>query len=155
MKKVKPIANIIHNLKKYISVIIALCIYFFAVQPINAEKLDLSGKWTVKLDSASVGVQEKWFLNEFTQTIQLPGTTDKAGLGKPNTLKPELKMPQVLYLTRKNSYIGAAWYSRNIVIPANWKNKSVLLKLERVLWESRVWVDGIEVVGMQESLIRD
>ena len=63
MKKVKPIANIIHNLKKYSAVIISLCIYFFAVQPINAEKLDLSGKWTVKLDSTSVGMKEKWFLN--------------------------------------------------------------------------------------------
>ena len=153
MKKTQAVSNYIHNQKKSISVIITLCIYFFAVQPINAEKLDLSGKWTVKLDSTSVGMKEKWFLNEFTQTIQLPGTTDKAELGKPNTLKPELKMPQVLYLTRKNSYIGAAWYSRIIVIPANWKNRSVLLKLERVLWESRVWVDGIEVVGMQESLI--
>ena len=114
--------------------------------------VDLSGVWSFKIDSTNVGINEKWFTQQFSEQLNLPGTLDDAFKGNPNKLIPELKRPQVSHLTRKNSYVGVAWYSRNITIPATWKNKKITLKLERVIWETRVWVDGKAVDGMQESL---
>ncbi len=127
--------------------------YLHAKELKQNQPLDLSGTWQIALDSADLGLNEKWYNKQFGQTISLPGTTDVAGLGIPNTLKPALEKPQVLFLTRKNKYIGAAWYTRDIEIPKNWKNKMLQLKLERVLWESRLWVNGVEVEAVQESLV--
>ena len=115
-------------------------------------KLDLSGIWQVHLDSSGTGLQQNRHNSAFEQPIKLPGTTDDAGLGIANTLTPKLEKPQVLRLTRKNSYVGPAWYTREIIIPKNWKNKQLTLKLERVIWETRVWINGREVQSKQESL---
>lgn len=115
-------------------------------------KINLSGKWSFSLDSTDVGIAENWFAKKLHGTISLPGTTDDAGAGIPNTLEPKLEKPQILRLTRKNSYVGAAWYQKKVSIPQNWKNKNISLKLGRVIWESTLWVDG-KKVDSQESLI--
>ena len=47
-------------------------------------------------------------------------------------------------LTPEYKYIGKAWYTRTIDIPKDRKNKNVELFLERVLWASRVFIDGKE-----------
>ena len=134
---------------------LSLVIFFSFFSSIKAitHKIDLSGSWTFKVDSADVGITEKWYTQTFDSRINLPGTLDEAGIGKPNKLQPKFEMPQILYLTRKYSYIGAAWYTKEISIPQNWKQKSISLELERVLWESRVWIDGKEIAGGQESLV--
>jgi len=115
-------------------------------------KLNLSGVWSIQTDSTDIGISEKWFSTSFTGQINLPGTTDDAGLGIPNILLPELKKPQVLHLTRKNNYLGVAWYSRELNVPNEWKKKKITLKLERVIWGTSVWIDGKPVEGNQESL---
>jgi len=117
-----------------------------------AEKIDLSGVWNFQLDIADIGISQRWYSTTLADKIKLPGTTDDAGKGIPNALLPALKKPQVLRLTRNNSYVGAAWYSRELNIPTNWKNKEITLKLERVIWETTVWIDGKAVAGKQESL---
>ncbi|MFV8324786.1 sugar-binding domain-containing protein [Flavobacterium sp. ZS1P14] len=115
--------------------------------------MDIAGKWTVQLDSIGIGLQNGWQNKAFKQVMQLPGTTDDARLGVPNKLKPSLQKPQLSHLTRKNSYLGAAWYTREITIPDNWKGKEFILKLERVIWKTNVWVDGKELEREQHSLI--
>lgn len=114
--------------------------------------LDISGEWSVRLDTLNRGYDEHWEGKMFNTTIKLPGTTDDAGLGTPNVLLPKLEKPQLTYLTRKNRYVGAAWYSKELTIPAAWSNKNILLNLERVLWDTQVWVDGKQVDGHEESL---
>ena len=118
----------------------------------STDKIDLSGTWTVRLDSADVGIAKNWYGQLWDTPIQLPGTTDDAGLGIRSSLEPELTKPQLLHLTRKNSYVGPAWYAREIRIPDTWDNKDLILKLERVLWDTQVWVDGVPVKGHEESL---
>ncbi len=115
--------------------------------------MDIAGEWTVQLDSTEIGLQSGWQNKVFKQVIRLPGTTDDAKLGVPNKLKPSLKRPQLSHLTRKNSYLGAAWYTREITIPNNWKGKEFILKLERVIWTTNVWVDGKALASEQNSLI--
>lgn len=115
--------------------------------------ISLAGEWNMALDSTDVGITQGWYANSFADKIQLPGTTDDAGYGIPNQLPPSIEKPQILHLTRKNSYVGPAWYTREITIPSDWEGKNVELKLERVIWQTAVWVDGKAVDGKQESLI--
>jgi len=138
----------------FVKVVLLVVFTFFSIisDVSSTNKIDLSGVWSFKIDSADIGITQKWFAGTLNEYIRLPGTTDDAGKGIPNVLAPELKRPQVSHLTRKNSYIGVAWYSRDITIPAGWKNKKITLKLERVIWKSGVWIDGKAVEGKQESL---
>lgn len=115
--------------------------------------ISLAGKWDCAIDSMDVGISEKWYMNFFEKQIQLPGTMDEAGYGNPNQLLPSVKKPQILHLTRKYDYVGPVWYVREVLIPSDWKEKNIELTLERVIWQTNIWVDGQEVKKMEESLV--
>ncbi|MEY3480076.1 MAG: hypothetical protein RIQ71_851 [Verrucomicrobiota bacterium] len=117
------------------------------------ETLSLSGDWQVRLDPKVIGLSQNWIAPEasFAETLRLPGTTDQAGLGVPLGMQPAMSKEGLARLQRKHSFIGPVWYRRTIDIPASWQGKRITLSLERVLWESRVWLDGREV-GKENSL---
>jgi len=142
-------------MKRSLSIIFILTTIIFLTSCKSSKNntLDISGKWTVKIDSTDIGENEGWSNKLFETKIMLPGTLDDAGLGTASTLEPSLSKPQILHLTRSHSYQGAAWYSKKISIPATWKGQDLILNLERVLWDSQVWVDGKKVEGHQESLV--
>ncbi|HWB94158.1 MAG TPA: glycoside hydrolase family 2 TIM barrel-domain containing protein, partial [Puia sp.] len=105
------------------------------------QTISLAGTWNVRLDSQHI-----------EKNIHLPGTLDDAGIGTPTTLTADRLDKQVLiHLTRRHSYIGYAWYTRDIEIPRSFAGKDIELLLERVLWTSKVWIDGKEA-GIRESL---
>ncbi len=123
--------------KKKIFTLLILSIFFNA----NAQdNIDISGKWQVQLDQEKKGLNTAKSLD-----INLPGTLTEAGYGT----KTEGSDFGVLTPTHK--YIGVAWYHREIEIPKNWKIKNIEILLERVLWESRVFIDGNEL-SMQDAL---
>lgn len=137
---------------KFLRILLISCLCFAANGTLARQHLSLAGTWQVKLDSANTGIQQKWYNQQFSERIQLPGTLDDAGMGKPNDLSADKLVKDVLIsLIRKHTYIGAAWYAREITIPQNWKDKDISLYLERVIWNTRVWIDGQEV-GSRESL---
>jgi hypothetical protein len=103
----------------------------------GADTLDVSGAWDVSLQEAKS--EPTW------QPIRLPGTLADYQLGAPLALKPELTIPVLAHLQRRFTHIGPAWFRRSVDIPANWAGKTITLELERVLWESRIFVDGSEV----------
>ena len=105
------------------------------------QRLDLSGAWSVS------------FGNSEGHSIVLPNTLDGAGLGEPNTLKPALTKPQLSRLTRKHSYIGEAKYQREVTISKEMAGKPLQLLLERVMWRSRLLIDGQDIGKTQESLV--
>ena len=113
----------------------------------------LAGTWQVRLDPKGLGLSQDWLdpQTRFDQSISLPGTTDQAQLGTPCRTEPEISKAGLAGLTRKFSYIGPAWYRRTIEIPKEWEGKRITLFLERVIWESKLWLDGKEV-GTQNSL---
>ena len=116
-------------------------------------QIDLSGDWSVKLDSTNIGETENWASNKLAGTpIKLPNTLDGAEIGTPSTLKPAINNYVMSNLTRKYQYIGKAWYQKEIEIPASWKNKNIQLGLERIIWESSVYVDG-KLIGSANSLV--
>lgn len=137
---------------KKLCIVILLNLLLASCREQMISKLDLSGTWTVCLDTADIGMREHWEGKLYKNEIILPGTTDDAGLGIPNSLTPMLEKPQMLHLTRKHSYIGPAWYTREIYIPENWEEKEFTLNLERVLWDTQVWIDERKVEGHEESL---
>ena len=47
--------------------------------------------------------------------------------------------------------MGPAWYQRTVTIPEVYRDKRIVLLLERCHWETQVWVDE-QYVGMQNSL---
>jgi Glycosyl hydrolases family 2, sugar binding domain/Glycosyl hydrolases family 2, TIM barrel domain len=117
------------------------------------ETQSLAGTWQIRLDPKGLGLSQNWLdpQTPFENSISLPGTTDQARLGTPCRAEPEISKAGLAGLTRKFSYIGPAWYRRTIEIPKEWEGKRITLFLERVIWESRVWLDGKEI-GQQNSL---
>ena len=105
------------------------------------QRIDLSGEWHVSL------------LGHEKQNIILPNTLDGAGIGAPNTLSPALTKPQLSRLTRRHSFIGEAKYQREISITKEMADKPLELILERVMWRSRLLIDGEDLGQMQESLV--
>lgn len=142
-------------------------------KPVDQERIDLSGTWKFAIDSLDQGVAGKWFNQELTDSVTLPGSMasnlkgDDISLQTPWTgqivdssffYKDEyakfrqpgnIKIP--FWLQPVKYYKGAAWYQKEVVIPENWNGESVGLFLERCHWESRLWVDDQEA-GMQNSL---
>lgn len=103
----------------------------------RADVLDISGPWEVSLQDPTTG--PAW------RAIRLPGTLADYQLGVPLALKPELTVPVLAHLQRRFTHIGPAWFRRSIDVPQHWAGKTITLELERVLWESRVFVDNREV----------
>lgn len=138
----------------------------------NASSLNLDGEWTVKLDPNNEGIAEGWYNQTFNDKLHLPGSLQQAGYGEkpgPTTkwwepLDLENRDPAlakyaqdddnfklVQFLMPKTHYIGAAWYAREIEIPASFEGKNLSLILERCHWQTQVWIDG-EKIGVGESL---
>ncbi|NWK55270.1 glycoside hydrolase family 2 [Verrucomicrobiaceae bacterium N1E253] len=114
----------------------------------QTQPIDLSGTWNLQLDPSDQMIKtepSKWKWND---TMTLPGTTDLAKKG-PHITK---SIPYNYHLNREYAYTGPAYYSRTITIPEDWKNMSTQLILERVMWQSRVWIDGKEISPPQDSL---
>ncbi|MEN8964499.1 MAG: sugar-binding domain-containing protein [Polaribacter sp.] len=159
---------------KYILTICLSILALTACVDHQQKEIDLSGKWSFKIDSTDVGETEYWFTKQLDEVIQLPGSMAENGKGNDITVNTNwtgnmwndslwykdpkmakyrkegnVKVP--FWLTPVKDYKGAAWYQKTITIPENWKNKKINLHLERVHWESTVWVDN-KKVGMQNTL---
>ena len=96
--------------------------------------LDLSGSWQFATDTANAGITEKWFLKNLQDSIRLPGTMDLNKKGSRNT------DTTTMHLNRMYTYEGVAWYRKAISIPEDWRDKHILLIMERTK-PSRVWID--------------
>jgi hypothetical protein len=136
-------------------------------------EMDLSGSWRFQIDRNDEGVKEKWFSKKLTDNITLPASMAENRKGDDVTLNTQwtasiydssfffyprlekyrvqenLKLP--FWLTPVKYYVGAAWYQKEVIIPADWKNKRIVLFLERPHAETVLWINNKEV-GMQNSL---
>lgn len=103
--------------------------------------IDLSGEW----DCAG---------SSFTGKVHLPGTLAEAGLG---TLQTPAHFADYKERTAKTSlalkykYHGAATYSRTFTLPPEAAAKPLEVFIERVMWTSRLKIDGREF-GFCDSL---
>lgn len=131
--------------------------------------MELAGEWRFALDGEDMGVAEKFFARTLSDKITLPGTLSAQGYGEPPSFQtkwtgdgwryPKLfkefqssenfKFP--FFLQPPRTYVGAAWYQRDVQIPADWQNKRLLLHLERPHWQTTVWLDE-KKIGSMDSL---
>ena len=135
-----------HKSTRIISTIMASG--FLNIASAAPQAIDLTGTWNLKLDSKDEMSQTSPTSWKFNDTMTLPGTTDLSKKG-PHITEP---IPYNYHLNREYAFLGPAYYSRTITIPAAWKNASTELFLERVLWQSQVWVDGKKVDAAKDSL---
>lgn len=101
------------------------------------EVLTLEGSWKFALDTAGVGISEKWFTQELDDSVKLPGSLDENKKGIPNTNRQE-----TMRLSREMMYAGMAWYQKEVTIPENWTGKNISYIMERTK-PSRIWVDTV------------
>jgi hypothetical protein len=135
--------------------------------------ISLAGEWRFQLDRQDRGLAERWFERELEQRLQLPGALQNQGFGDDISTNTDwtgaanveiwlrgkgyekyrqpgnIKVP--FCLQPDKHYVGAAWYQRDVEIPASWRGQRVVLTLERAHWESRLWVDG-QPAGTNTSL---
>lgn len=106
--------------------------------------ISLQGTWQFQLDSLKVGEAEQWYNHNMPLSIKLPGSTDEGGFGKKHINGTALYdgQPEIYRLARKQVYIGAAWFRKEVILPPDWKNKQVFLSLERCMWQTKIWVNG-------------
>ncbi|MBN2279625.1 MAG: beta-galactosidase [Candidatus Marinimicrobia bacterium] len=133
----------------------------------NISTIDLSGKWKFQIDTLDNGLNEKWFKEQFKETVNLPGSmaTNNKGFSVDTHTKwtgyivdqswftdnkyakyrktGNIKIP--FWLQPEKYYVGPAWYQKEVAIPKSWQNNSVELILERCHWESIVWVNDKKV----------
>lgn len=138
-----------------------------------ADKLDLAGQWRFALDREDKGVAEQWFNHDLKQKLKLPGSLQEQGFGDevsvdtqwtgdivdkswftdsryaPYRQPGNIKVP--FWLQPTKHYVGAAWYQRDVEVPAGWAGRRVVLRLERAHWETTVWVDD-KKIGARNSL---
>ena len=101
---------------------------------------DISGTWSICLDPSGTMTADSLLTERtdslFKNTITLPGTTDLAGLGH----EPG-QTDETAHLTRRHAYVGKAWYRKKVVAPAVWKDRDILLYLERTK-ATTLFLDG-------------
>ena len=129
-------------MKKYLCGSLMLLLSLTATAQLS---IDLSGEWKVNL--LQNGKQSD------AMKVVLPGTLDDASIGEANSLEPMLQKPQLSRLTRKHSFIGTAIYQRDIYITHEMAAQPLQLLFERVMWRSRLAIDGRDIGQMQESLV--
>ncbi len=133
-----------------------------------SDEISLAGRWRFALDPDDAGDGEEWFARSLPDSIVLPGTTDLAAKG--HALDSEsMSYPEDMdystfpglgkdehvdrrgFLVREHHYLGRAWYQKDFDLPPALAGKHWALLLERVIWESRVWIDG-RFAGSCDSL---
>lgn len=91
------------------------------------DTIALNTDWQFKTDEKSVGINEKWYESTIAgdKLVQLPHTWNIED--------------------RTQNYYGWAWYQKVIDVPANWKNKNVILRFGAINHTSKIYVNGSEV----------
>ncbi len=161
-------------MKKYIIYSLAVMTGVLSAGKSAAQNaFSLAGKWNFAIDSTDIGIKEKWFNKKLPETVLLPGSMLSNNKGNAVTINTKWTgsiydsswyfMPRLakyrepnnlhfpFWLTPNKYYLGPAWYSKEITVPANWNKQRVILFLERVHTISTVWIDD-QQVGTQNSL---
>ncbi|WEK20166.1 MAG: beta-glucuronidase [Candidatus Pedobacter colombiensis] len=161
---------------KFIKGLVAcFCLLFLLSSVAEAQTISLKGKWRFKIDANDLGLKDKWFTTVLPESVDLPGSMAQNFKGDEITLKTKwtgsiydsswyynprlakfraegnIKIP--FWLTPAKHYTGAAWYQKDIDIPANWKGQRVVLSLEYPHSETRVWLDDAELGTPQYTFV--
>ncbi|MGB4660566.1 MAG: sugar-binding domain-containing protein [Mobilitalea sp.] len=114
--------------------------------------IGLHGMWNYELDEEDKGIQQEWHQRTLTSKgFVIPGTTASNHIGNPVQVEKTLSKDAVRCLREEYKYLGAAWYQTNFCIDKKYEKKRIVLFLERVMFESSIWIDN-HYIGKQDSL---
>ena len=104
-----------------------MALLWFSISFAQRDTIPLNIGWQFKIDKNNEGVNSKWFQNELSQTrtVNLPHTWN---------VEKGTEM-----------YYGMAWYQEKMNVPAEWKNKNVVLQFGAINHTSVIYVNGIKV----------
>lgn len=118
-----------------------------AVRSEHRQTLSLDGDWDFAIDPAQVGEKEKWFSAQTPLpgklTLHVPGCWEAQGVGGPgnsSTVAPERSIRPL-----RGSYVGTAWYRKEITLPKDWAGKQIWLKVGGVHAQGWLWVNDTYV----------
>jgi hypothetical protein len=102
------------------------------------ERISLAGQWRFAFDMKAAGINYcgGWYARTLTETLILPGSAAGNKKGIFNT------MEDVDNIGEPYSYVGVAWYQRDIDIRRDYGGKNVALILPRTCC-TMVWVDNV------------
>ena len=142
----------------------------------NAQTIDLSGRWKFQIDRDDRGVAEQWYVNhKFDDSIDLPCSMPQRLKGDDISVntrwvgslydssyfynpymkqyrQPGKDMKLTFFLTPDKHYVGVAWYQKVVSIDRVDKQSTYTLYLERPHIETTLFVNG-QRVGMRNSLV--
>ena len=115
--------------------------------------LDLSGKWSFQKQEPTDSREEAYFLTDSATEgdFMVPGSTIENGIGDSYIYDHELTPANVQHLRKKKSFIGKLWLRRTFTMSDLSDDKQYTLVFERVMWQSRVWLNG-HYLGSDDSL---
>ena len=157
------------SLMKQKIIFLLAVVFLIAARPLRAvETIPLDGEWRFALDRTTPGRTKNgsrkicrtksscpaFFRRKATVTTSARtrrGCLRSAMRGGKSSRRvcanifPSPATCEVPFLSQPpKHYLGAAWYQRDIEIPANWRGRHFTLFLERAHWQSTVWVDDQE-----------
>jgi beta-galactosidase len=105
------------------------------------KSLSLDGEWTFALDPQDVGEKENWHGPDkaLTERIGVPVCWQGQGVGNPRGCV-------------RHHYEGAAWYKKQVSIPADWKGKTIWLKIGGAARRTKAYVNG-RMVGSHDGFL--
>jgi hypothetical protein len=106
----------------------------------------LNGSFGFALDTAGIGITEKWFAKTLSDSVKLPGTLDENNKGIRNR-----NWHETMRLSREMMYDGMAWYQKEISIPEDWKGQVIRLMMERTK-PTDVWIDTV-LAGSNDNIL--
>lgn len=115
----------------------------FAVQvSASGGEIKLNGPWKFQLDPADTGIQKGWSSPKYDDSawkqINVPGDWESQGYTQAN---PSWSQSDDLH----QPYTGYAWYRKTVVIPAEWKGRSVVLNAGKIDDLDWTYVNGSRV----------
>ena len=116
-----------------------LILGFLVYCPLHAalDLISLAGLWRFSMSAPELPPDSTTVPSDlvFTDTIQLPGTTETRSKG------PQNKEARLAGLTQLYKFEGQAWYEREIEVPTAWEQRELSLFFERTK-ACKVWLDG-------------
>ncbi len=97
-------------------------------QFVRPDWLNLNGEWEFEIDGGDSGLARGLRDRPLAGRIAVPFCPESQLSGVQNT-----------------DFMLAVWYRREVVIPAGWAGKKVLLHFGAVDYDATVWADGVEV----------
>ncbi len=91
------------------------------------DTISLNTGWVFSIDKKGEGVSNKWFAEPL-----------------PNARSVELPHTWNIEAESENHY-GWGWYQRKLEIPANWKNKNVVVRFGAINHSSFIYLNGEKI----------